>query len=100
MGDNTIIIIAATVISLIGAVGGIITARASASGAITEAAMKLITPLKGRIYELEKQNKQIKQIVLEWEKGIVILTEQLKSKGVIPKWEPKKNELDEAVKGE
>jgi hypothetical protein len=84
------------IVALIGAVGGIITARSSASGAITEAAMKLITPLTDRITLLENHEKRLDKLVKELIHGTHILTEQLKSKNIVPEWELDQKFLDEA----
>ena len=76
------------IISLIVAIGGIITSRAAAAGSITDAAMKLIAPLKQRIDELEKEINQLRLDGQKWKRGVEILIEQLKRKGCVPDWTP------------
>ena len=92
---DTLTVVASTIIALIVAIGGIITSRATASGAITEAAMKLVTPLKNRIDEQDKDIKKLKKIVSTLEKGVMILTDQLREEHITPKWELNHDLLEE-----
>jgi hypothetical protein len=86
----------ASIVALIIAVGGIITARATASGAITEAAMKLVTPLKKRIEELENHVKAQDREIQKLRSGIPVLIKQLKDVGLQPRWFPSPAEIEES----
>ena len=100
--DNSTI---TSIIALIVAVGGVITAfaarrknNAEAADVITEAAMKLLDPLNKRIDALEllteQQEKELEilrplpGIVTAMTKGIHVLISQIREAGLEPKWTP------------
>jgi hypothetical protein len=95
----------ASLIALVVALGGIITALATrkknaaeASDLITESAMKLLAPLNKRIEALEKLTEQqekeleilrpLPAIVETMSRGIHILIEQIREWGEEPRWTP------------
>ena len=79
------------VVALIVSVGTIIGARLSASGATTEAAIKLVKPLTQRIDGLERELKRCNIEVVKWKHGTTVLIAQLKRLGHIPDWTPDKD---------
>jgi hypothetical protein len=83
------------IISLIVAIGGILTSRAAAAGAITDAAMKLVAPLKLRIEDLEKELKQVKEDNDKWRRGAYILLRQITQLGCVPNWKPEEEKGEE-----
>jgi hypothetical protein len=80
--------IATIIVAVILGVGTIIGARYSAAGGISEAAMKLINPLKDRITDLEKLTKSQGREIRDLIRGVTILTSQLKTAGIKPQWVP------------
>ena len=76
----------AIIVSLVIAVGGIITSRATATGAITDAAMKLIKPLNERIDQLDIEVAELKKENTKLRQGVGILIAQLKKMKVLPDW--------------
>ena len=76
----------AIIVSLVIAIGGIITSRATATGAITDAAMKLIKPLNERIDQLCIEVEELKRENTKLTRGVKILIAQLKKMKVTPDW--------------
>lgn len=90
--------VATIIVAVIVGAGTIIGARLSAASGISEAAMKLVAPLKDRIEELEKELKPLRPLPdrvkrleaenKEFRKGVPILIKQLEEARLKPRWIP------------
>jgi hypothetical protein len=98
--DTSLIV---SLIALMGAIGGVITAIATrrktaseASQVITEAAMKLIEPLNKRIEVLEKLTQRQEKEIRGMRHGIGLLIQQLRDNHIEPVWIPEPAESEQA----
>jgi cell division protein FtsB len=91
MDTSYLTVIIPLFISLIVAIGGIVAARASASGVITDAALKLIAPLKKQINDLEKKVDLQEAEIKKLRRGTEVLIKQICRLGHKPDWTPEKD---------
>jgi hypothetical protein len=93
----------ASLIALVVAIGGVITAiatrrktAAEASEVITDSAMKLLEPLNKRIAALEKQTEHQEKEIQALRRGVTKLIQQLRENHIDPVWIPEQVESEQS----
>lgn len=111
--DILLILLSGGIGGILGAIGGLISARADASKKISDAAISLVQPLERRITCLEEKLREsesrlaaeirrrealedkvnnMNAIITEWFVGIKILLVQVMESGEQPRWIPSQTE--------